>query len=284
VTHAELRARLRAYADGTLDESDAEAVRAHLATGCLECLGAVFQSPVGLPRPHAVEVLPRRRGGVRPVMLAAAAAGTGLLVGLMLRGREQPPVVDDAARVELAQLRTDLARLRSEREELEAKANRLEQQIVSDKERLAADTRPEAPPPPPSSPPPEPVPDRTAADPDVVPQWLEDMLAAPETRMTYLEPATFAGGARGYVVWSPPRNLVVVSVSNLPGQDGDAPYRLAVRMRDGSIMWVSELNVTTRGALTMTLALPGAPGRPVAGVDLYRIPPGLAALSARFRR
>ena len=48
VTHDELRALLGAYAAGALSESAAEAVRAHLASGCKECLHDVFSRPVGL--------------------------------------------------------------------------------------------------------------------------------------------------------------------------------------------------------------------------------------------
>ena len=50
VTHDELRPLLGAYAAGALAESAAEAVRAHLASGCTECLHDIFSRPVGLPR------------------------------------------------------------------------------------------------------------------------------------------------------------------------------------------------------------------------------------------
>ena len=38
MTHAEVQALLQAYADGSLGEADAEVVRAHLASGCEDCL------------------------------------------------------------------------------------------------------------------------------------------------------------------------------------------------------------------------------------------------------
>src|SRR6266571_3245218 len=50
VTHEELRPLLAGYAAGTLDEAGCEAVRVHLAGGCVACLRDVFDRPVGLPR------------------------------------------------------------------------------------------------------------------------------------------------------------------------------------------------------------------------------------------
>src|SRR5436190_3906960 len=50
VTHEELRALLAPYAAGALDDETSQAVRAHLAGGCLACLDELFGHPVGLPR------------------------------------------------------------------------------------------------------------------------------------------------------------------------------------------------------------------------------------------
>ena len=38
------------YAAGALMSVDADAVRAHLATGCSDCLEALFRMPIGMPR------------------------------------------------------------------------------------------------------------------------------------------------------------------------------------------------------------------------------------------
>ena len=48
VTHEELRALLAPYAAGVLDDETSQAVRAHLAGGCLACLDELFAHPVGL--------------------------------------------------------------------------------------------------------------------------------------------------------------------------------------------------------------------------------------------
>lgn len=50
VTHEHLRMLLPHYAAGALTSADAEAVRAHLATGCADCLGAFYRMPIGMPR------------------------------------------------------------------------------------------------------------------------------------------------------------------------------------------------------------------------------------------
>ena len=50
VTHEEIRTLLPRYAGGVLTMVDAEAVRAHLASGCTGCLDVLYRLPVGMPR------------------------------------------------------------------------------------------------------------------------------------------------------------------------------------------------------------------------------------------
>jgi hypothetical protein len=50
VTHEAIRALLPSYAGGLLSLADAESVRAHLASGCADCLDVLYRMPVGMPR------------------------------------------------------------------------------------------------------------------------------------------------------------------------------------------------------------------------------------------
>lgn len=114
-----MQSLLAAYAAGTLAEADAERVRAHLASGCLQCLTSVFARPVGLPRdlplthappptePPPPETPPRRapwRGILVGVGFVAGMAGAALVLGRdAQQDRPTPPPVREpittAARV-----------------------------------------------------------------------------------------------------------------------------------------------------------------------------------------
>jgi hypothetical protein len=67
VTHEEVRVLLPSYAGGVLSLADAESVRAHLASGCADCLDVLYRMPVGMPR--AVET-------ARPEPGTSEAVGT----------------------------------------------------------------------------------------------------------------------------------------------------------------------------------------------------------------
>src|SRR5437773_1899630 len=98
VTHEELRPLLAGYAAGTLDEAGCEAVRVHLASGCVACLHDVFDRPVGLPRtpPGPPAPAPRPASAARqPRGLGVLAVGLGLVLAALgvrtigeLRGRQ----------------------------------------------------------------------------------------------------------------------------------------------------------------------------------------------------
>jgi hypothetical protein len=262
VTHAELRSRLRAYADGTLDGSDVEVVRAHLAAGCPECLREVFTRPPGLPRPPVVV----RRTPWAPVVVAAlgaAAVGAGVATIAGTSWDRRPPH-DDAA---VATLAAEVERLRAEQ--------------ASDRRARPETVDPALAPPPtgvapaaPTAPPP---------DADAVPPWLADLLASDGARVMPLEAAPTAPGARGYVVWSPARGVVVVSAAALPTTPTSAVYRVRVTLYDGSTVWVGDLPAPERDPLVVTVEMPDGGGRRVTAVDLFRDPPGTPALSAKLR-
>jgi hypothetical protein len=101
VNHHEVQGLLAAYAAGTLAEAEAERVRAHLASGCLECLADVFARPVGLPRdlPMTYAVSPQPgsswRAFVGGLALLTGVAGAALLLGRGDAGSNRRP--DDTA-------------------------------------------------------------------------------------------------------------------------------------------------------------------------------------------
>lgn len=73
VTHEEVRILLPSYAGGLLALADAESVRAHLASGCAECLDVLYRMPVGMPR--AVEAVRAEPGAGVPMGTIPPPAG-----------------------------------------------------------------------------------------------------------------------------------------------------------------------------------------------------------------
>jgi len=270
VTHAEVRECLRAYADGTLDDAAAEVVRAHLASGCAECLRAAFTRPVGVPRAPVV-VRRLSPGMIAAAVLAGAVIG-GASVGLLLGMTRERPRTGDAA---IEALVGRIERLRVERERAEASARerlaRLEAQVGASERAVA-------------SPPPEPpATDDPVAEPATGPSWLEELLATAGARVVPLRPADSAPGASGYAVWSPARGVVVVSASDLPAGRSDAVYRVRVTLNGGATVWAGDLPASERGTLIVTASMPEGAGWRVTRVDLYRDPPNAPALTANLR-
>jgi hypothetical protein len=289
VTHADLRQRLRAYADGTLEDTEAELVRIHLATGCPECLRDVFTRPVGLPRPAVVV-----RRSIRGIVVAAlgGAAAVGVAAGLLVGLRAHPREVADG---QLDALASEVDRLRDERDRAEAAARACIDGAEGPARDAPASTI--APPPPdvaragdpPASCPPANCPAPTAetaetaeeADPSAMPGWVVAVLASDGARVVPLGPGEGAEGGTGFAVWSPARRMVVVSASNLPIAGSGALYRVRVTMIDRSTAWVGDVVASSRRDLVISVALPDSAGR-VARVDLYRDPPGTPVLTAQL--
>jgi hypothetical protein len=255
-----------------LGDAEAEAVRAHLATGCPECLRDVFTRPVGLRRAPTV-VVERVSGRVLAAVglaVAAVIASVAVIVGMV----RVPPRPGDSA---IEKLAGELERLRIERERADATARdrlaRLEAQIVEAERRATTGSGPSD----------RGATDDAAGDREAVPKWLEDLLSTPGARVVPLGAAASAPGARGYAVWSPVRSLVVVSAADLPTGTREPVYRVRVTMNDGSTVWLGDLSASDRRALLVTVPLPEPAGRRVRGVDLYRDPPGAPILTARLR-
>lgn len=93
VTHEHVRILLPRYAAGALTTVDADAIRAHLATGCSDCLEALFRMPIGMPRdPQSMTTAGRaENGGPAPAFEApripapagpASGAGASWLGGV----------------------------------------------------------------------------------------------------------------------------------------------------------------------------------------------------------
>jgi hypothetical protein len=295
VTHADLRQRLRAYADGTLDDAEAELVRVHLATGCPECLREVFTRPVGLPRPAVV--VRRSLQGIVVAALAAAAA-VGAAAGLLMGLRASPREVADGR---VGPLTSEVDRLRAERDHAEAAARACADKQAPGKEATdedaAARKDPDPTPAPspsdvarsthaPASCPPADCPPPAAegtdeAEAGAMPGWVVAVLASEGARVVPLGPGEGAGGGTGFAVWSPTRRMVVVSASNLPLTSSGALYRVRVTMLDRSTAWVGDVVASSRRDLVISVALPDTAGR-VARVDLYRDPPGMPVLTAQL--
>jgi hypothetical protein len=58
VDHEDIRSLLSTYAAGRLDTRESAVVLEHLASGCADCLQALYSYPVGLPRRLPLEELP----------------------------------------------------------------------------------------------------------------------------------------------------------------------------------------------------------------------------------
>ena len=89
-SHDEVAESLAAYAAGTLEPERLRAVQVHLASGCESCLGALFEAPVGKPRPpEATAAAPSRTSGWNVVAILALVAAVAVSAGLVVRERRR---------------------------------------------------------------------------------------------------------------------------------------------------------------------------------------------------
>jgi hypothetical protein len=272
VTHEELRALLPPYAAGDLEESAADMVRAHLATGCVECLDDVFGWPVGqrpptrspgssAPRADSTQPAPPPvdRGPIAGTRsLARWWPAAALLVGLApatlavwsvhdLRLRE---VVQ---REEAVRLRRRLTEAETERADLAARLDVLDRQLAAARDEAArhADavraTAEES--------------ARLGAEVEAararaatllrgihrrdveIDRLLDDrngarttheLVATPGVEVLRLRAVAPFGGVRGHVVWHPGRPVVVLCAFDLPALAEGAHFRVRLDLGKGA--------------------------------------------------
>ena len=286
MTHEELHALLPAYAAGTLDVATSEAVREHLANGCLECLHEVFGRPVGLPRwtppppsrpevQPAMQLAPRRRGlGAAVVVLALALATVLAWTIFELRGREATYRAQaGAAAAQLAEAETvrreltarvhalerEVAVAQSEasrqadavRETAETNA-RLQSELEAARERIAMLTRSIR---------------RRDSEIDRLLQGFDDeralygLLATPGMEVMPLKPVAPFRDVRGQVLWHPARDTVLVYAFGLPPLASASTYRVRVVLDDGRQVPGPSLRVDSHRDIAFPVRLEAAGAR-----------------------
>lgn len=297
VTHEEVRARLAPYAAGTLAPADVEAVRAHLAGGCLACLGEVFERPVGLPRPGSEAPVVRRRSR-RALVLGGMAAG-GVLGGAAtlwavseLGTRRPVAAAPDVADAEhLAAEAAARGRLAARVEQLEgqvaaawAAANdaglaragddaaraALEQQLADLSARFDALTgeleeR-----------------DRTLARlrTRARNESAAQVFARPGLQVLPLTPVGIFRDVRGHAVWHSGRASVVVYLFDLPTLAAGDRYRLRLVLRGGGTIEGPRVAPGRNGRASVTVALNDDPAR-LEEIQVVRESSGAAVLAGR---
>jgi len=274
VTHAEARRLLPGYAAGDLGAAEADGVRAHLVTGCAECLDDLFRRPVGMPQPELPDDVPARAARLPARRGLAGTAVAALTLGLMVlvawtaydvRRREalwEREVARGAARlsqVEAAQaeraaraeaLERDLAEARAEavrqaeaaRAAAEASAE-LRRDLEAAQDRSATLTRGVR---------------RRDAEIDRLlgamdeQRTVRELLGTPGVEVLHLKPVPPFDDVRGHVLWHPARDAVVLYVFGLP--DGGT-YRVRLGLDDGRVEAIPSFKPGPRGDVALPIRL-----------------------------
>lgn len=230
VTHERLRALLASYAAAVLPEADAEAVRAHLQTGCPDCLADFYRLPVGL--------VPRKLGRSWAASgVAAAAAGLAIALAATLgwlvrdigaRGAEQRAVAValtdrlgglegrqgalaarvealDARRAEVAARAAEVEAIRAQLERLVSEANQ-NRRASSPHPRRRADV------------------ERLLGGVDDT-RLLRDLVRSPGLQLLPLASTTPSSPVYGHALYQPERSTVLLVVFGLPQPTAGAGYR-----------------------------------------------------------
>jgi hypothetical protein len=288
VEHDELRALVPAYAAGGLDAEAATCVRAHLATGCTECLDAVFAPrppPVAASRPA-----PRRAriSWARALLVAVALAGVASIVTVTARtladvrrratvlGAEADALGRRARDAEqasaalgervgrlVAELRAARAESGRHRRESRRQARAVRAGTAAERELRHALDLAEA---------------RISTlvrglrRRDVEIERLLDgltegralraLVATPGVTMTPLAPARPFRDVRGHVLWHPARPDMLLYAFALPPPPGGVEYRARVTLADGRVAVGPALRPDARGDATRVMPLATDGGGP----------------------
>jgi len=276
VSHEELRALVPDYAAGDLDWGRATAVRAHLVSGCGECLTELFSRPVGLPRPALGDGHPlvAKPGLARRI---AAAAFVVVLLGLV--GLTAWTIVElHRGEVESRRLLESLGRRVSETEKmragLAARAAALERDLAAARDEVARHAA------------------EAAAGADAIGRLrlelgtaqdriealgrsvrrrdveigrlmmrageqdaLSELLASPRLDIIRLRPVAPFRDVRGHVLWQPGGAAIVVYAFGLPHLRGGGRYRVRLEL-DGDGSSDGPAFVATDGAVVLAVPMP----------------------------
>jgi len=148
---------LPGYAAGTIDDAAADAVRRHIAEGCLECLHEVFARPIGTPSPPVAAAPPvaptpmplpprvRRPWATIAVGVVVGAAVAAVVAGSTRRHEPAPVGIDEliAARGRLQEKLGALDRAASGSETRDLDATRaaaldVERELDAARDRISA--------------------------------------------------------------------------------------------------------------------------------------------------
>lgn len=282
MTHAELYARLPAYAAGELDPESTEAIRDHLAGGCDGCLREVFTLPRE-PVPRVAPPPPRRRApivaGAAVALLAVLGAAAWWVADTRARAEERAAAERLAA--ELEALRGDQTALSGALARIERTLDRDDEIDVATRERADLIGRVAG------------MEDRVAglarqgellaelvATPRVR-QPVDELLTTPGARIHALVPAPPGRDGRGYAVWAPLRPVLFVHGFGLPPLPEGETYRVRVRIDDDTTVSVPKVALDGDGRLAAVVMLPEVENEEVTDVELVSDPGGRVVLTSR---
>jgi hypothetical protein len=287
---------LPAYAAGTLPDELVEQVRAHLASGCLPCLGTIYEHPVGLPRPRRPMHEPSR--GILPIAIlagvaAVAAGGWGWNAWRLRTERADhawalaserarlTAMADERAEIatRLAALERDAGSARRRVDEAvgahgdaEAERARLEGALAEAQRRLDDTQR-----------------DLARRDRRIGrllagvdgKQPLREVLNAPGLQLVRLEPAGLFRDVRGHILWNPSAGTLVVYAYDLPQLSGDRAYKLRLVVDGQVVRPEMPLSRDRSGLAVATVRINANPTR-LAEVQVVRDPGEEPVLAGRL--
>ncbi|TMA39319.1 MAG: zf-HC2 domain-containing protein [Deltaproteobacteria bacterium] len=292
MTHDELRAVLPPYAAGELEEEPAEVVRAHLATGCPDCLGALFRLPVGRPRSRWEAGL-RRERRLAPATAVVLALALAALVGWTIRDLRQREaerraesvraaarlIEVETARAEavarsdafgrtLEAVRAEVAEARAAARGAAGERARLEAELAAAEARSGSLLRSIR---------------RRDAEIDRLlggapERTLADLAAMPGFGVARLEPRT-SDGARGHLLWHPARAAALLYAFGLPA--AGRSYRVELELDDGRVQAGPAFAAGSDGEAILPIRLPVVGAR-LRGVTVVQDPGARPVLGARL--